>query len=52
MDVLAALTALERPDSFVSRHVAPGEAEQSAMLQALGLGSLLACISLWLVALL
>jgi glycine dehydrogenase len=40
MDALAALTALERPDSFVSRHVAPGEAEQAAMLRALGLDSL------------
>ncbi len=40
MDALAALTAVERPDSFVSRHVAPGEAEQAAMLGALGLDSL------------
>src|SRR5262249_25987652 len=40
MDALAALAALERNDSFVSRHVAPTPAEQEAMLAALGLGSL------------
>jgi glycine dehydrogenase len=40
MDSLAALAALERHDSFVSRHVAPTPDEQAAMLAALGLGSL------------
>jgi glycine dehydrogenase len=40
MDDLAALAALERPDGFVSRHVAPTPAEQAAMLEALGLRSL------------
>src|SRR5262245_718116 len=40
MDDLSALAALERPDGFVSRHVAPSPDEQAAMLAALGLGSL------------
>jgi len=39
-----ALRALERDAEFVRRHIGPSEAEQAAMLEALGLGSLDALI--------
>ena len=40
MDALAELAELERADSFVSRHIAPGLPEIEAMLRPLGCASL------------
>ena len=39
-DPLAELAALEAPDAFVSRHIAPSEAEIAAMLHAVGAATL------------
>jgi glycine dehydrogenase len=40
MEALAELAGLEAADSFVSRHIAPGETEIAAMLRALGCATL------------
>ena len=40
MDVLAELAELEAADSFGARHIAPGDAEIAAMLQAVGAATL------------
>lgn len=40
MNALTELAALERPDSFVGRHIGPNEAQIAAMLKAVGAPSL------------
>jgi glycine dehydrogenase len=40
MDALAELAGLEAADSFVARHIGPGEADRAAMLDVLGCATL------------